>query len=459
MVEKGVAVCQSHGFVLRDTSGGVEVNRILQHGPKDLLKQDCLISIDGHNVSTSQDAMRRLDESVGSAQETVLEVSRGEGRVQEIVTVTMPCPQEKMAVSGNIRAVDEKPSFSFYRKDKKDGKSDQPHGPCAPSPPPPAVPEVPPAPEPSEAEKEKALGNEAFKDSLWEDAIKHFTAAIDLSPQPVPNTYYSNRAAAYLQAGKAKEALVDAVKSTEDHPEFAKGHYRAGQALLELGRNHEAVAALNRARMSDPNNVQIYGALSRAQAALAAAKNAQQEREADEAEKQQQAKLQQSQKPSVSGIKESSQAQTHADANASSTPSSKAPSKAAQRNAPPSNTGKASAPKAATLWGGDGGALGGGAAEEEAEKAKEEGNKAFAKGNFALAAENFTLAINLDPNNHVYYANRSAALLKMGKLEDALDDADRAIKLNRLYAKGHYRKGQALAVIGRSVLSVLCLEI
>ena len=110
---------------------------------------------------------------------------------------------------------------------------------------------------------------------------------------------------------------------------------------------------------------------------------------------------------------------------------------------------KPSASKSASLWGGDGGAVGGAPADEEAEKAKEEGNKAFAKGNFALAAESFTLAINLDPNNHVYYANRSAALLKMGKLEDALDDADRAIKLNRFYAKAHYRKGQALAVIGR----------
>ena len=87
---------------------------------------------------------------------------------------------------------------------------------------------------------------------------------------------------------------------------------------------------------------------------------------------------------------------------------------------------------------------GGGVADDEAEKAKEEGNKAFSKGDFALAAENFTLAINLDPNNHVYHANRSAALLKMGKLEDALEDADRTIKLKPLYAKGHYRKGQVM---------------
>ena len=46
MVEKGVAVCQSHGFVLRDASGGVEVSRLLPHGPQDLLKNDCIITVD-----------------------------------------------------------------------------------------------------------------------------------------------------------------------------------------------------------------------------------------------------------------------------------------------------------------------------------------------------------------------------------------------------------------------------
>ena len=272
MVEKGIAVCQSHGFVLRDAGGGVEVSRILPHGPMGLQKGDGLIAVDGHSVTSSEDAMRRLEGSIGSAPETELEVSRGEGRVQEIMKVLMPCPQEKVAEESVV--AEEKPAFSFYRKDRKESNTNKPDGPStpSPSPPAPAAPEASPAPEPSEAEKEKTLGNQAFKDSLWDDAIKHFTAAIDLAPQPVPNTYYSNRAAAYLQAGKAKEALVDAVKSTEGHPDFAKGHYRAGQALLDLGRNHEAVAALNRARMCDPNNVQIYGALSRAQAALAAAK-------------------------------------------------------------------------------------------------------------------------------------------------------------------------------------------
>jgi tetratricopeptide (TPR) repeat protein len=473
MVEKGIAVCQSHGFVLRDAGGGVEVSRILPHGPVDLQKGDGLIAVDGHNVTTSEDAMRRLEGSIGSATETELEVSRGEGRVQEIMKITMPCPQEK-AAEGSVVA-EEKPAFSFYRKDRQESKTDKPDGPStpSPSPPAPAAPEVSPAPEPSEAEKEKALGNQAFKDSLWDDAVKHFTAAIDLAPQPVPNTYYSNRAAAYLQAGKAKEALVDAVKSTEGHPDFAKGHYRAGQALLELGRHHEAVAALNRARMCDPNNVQIYGALSRAQAALAAAKNAQEEKyeeEREEARRRQQPAAK-CDAPSAPGIKDATQA-----LDATKAASSETGSRAARRNAQPAQdvgagpggagaglkgwgsgerkkaSSAASSAKAGSLWGGEGGVAGSGGADEEAEKAKEEGNKAFSKGEFALAAENFTLAINLDPNNHVYYANRSAALLKMGKLEDALDDADGAIRLNPLYAKGHYRKGQVMALLFYSTL-------
>jgi tetratricopeptide (TPR) repeat protein len=488
MVESGIAVCHSHGFALRNAAGGVVVSRILPGGPADLQKDDTLVSVDGASVATAEAAMRSLEASIGVAQENVLEVSRGSGRVQEIVTVTIPCPPEKKA-GGGIAPEAEKPTFSFYRKDKEPKKTESAPAAepttnesapaaeptpasAAPGAPAPAAPDAPPAPEPTDAEQEKALGSQAFKDGNWEGAIKHFTAAIDLSSKPVPNTYYSNRAAAYLQAGKPQEALVDAVKSTEGHSDFAKGHYRAGQALLELGRHQEAVAALNRARMSDPSNVQINGALSRAQAALAAAQNAKEEEEEESEDKQ--PRHRRVPKQSASGLKEAQQ-----DFARAKEASSAAAAAAAKRNAPPpanqaalegkkvfngfgnrASEAKGASnvvpkTKAASMWGSG---SGGGMVVEEAEKAKEDGNKAFAKGDFALATENFTLAINLDPNNHVYYANRSAALLKMAKLDDALDDADRAIKINPLYAKGHLRKGQALAIIGRIDLAVTAME-
>ena len=421
MVEKGITVCQSHGFVLRTANGGVEVSRVLPHGPKDLQMEDSIVSINGKSVATAADAKRILDASIGVEQQTELEVSRGSGRVQEIVNVMMPCPAAQ-AEDGQIESGEKKKgAFSFARKDKTPDSKDEADACNSLAP---ATPDVQPAVELSEAEQEKTLGNQAFKDSLWEDAIMHFTAAIDLSPKPAPNTLYSNRAAAYLQAGKAKEALMDAVKSTEGFPDFAKGHYRAGQALLDLERHTEAIVALNRALQCDPNNVQIYGALSRAQNLLEAAQKAKEEAKEAAAEKKAQKEaaaakraLQLTQKQSASGIKEATQAFADAKTNDASRAA-----KTANRNAPPPPSHgvpteeeeptpkmggwgmgkKTQRNKKSTMWGDEAGVLGGGETEAEAEKAKEEGNKAFAKGDFALAAENFTLAINLDPNNHVY---------------------------------------------------------
>jgi tetratricopeptide (TPR) repeat protein len=512
MVEKGIVVCHSHGFALRNVVGGVQVSRILPGGPVDLQKEDVLVSVDGASVATAEAALRNLEASIGAAQENVLEVSRGSGRVQEIVTVTIPCPSEKKS-DGDIAPAEEKPAFSFYRRDKEGSKNESapPAEPkpasTAPGTPAHAAPDAPPAPEPTDeersAEQEKALGSQAFKDENWQGAVAHFTAAIELSPKPVPHTYYSNRSAAYLEAGKAQDAtksadkkleyltqaLLDAIKSTQGQSNFAKGHYRAGQALLELGRHQEAVAALNHARMSDPSNVQIQLALSRAQAALAAEQNAKEEEKEEKEEEKEKSKPQRRvPKQSPSGIKEAQQdfaKAKEASKEAWPVPNRNAPALKDQVSAPskwgdtrdgkkifqqgglgkekegnqpksaPNPSAKA-APKATSMWGGDG--SGGCGGVQEAEKAKEDGNKAFAKGEFLLAVEHFTLAINLDPTNHVYHANRSAALLKMCRLEDALEDADRAIKINPLYAKGHFRKGQALAVIGRVDLAVAAME-
>jgi Tetratricopeptide repeat len=43
----------------------------------------------------------------------------------------------------------------------------------------------------------------------------------------------------------------------------------------------------------------------------------------------------------------------------------------------------------------------------------------------------------------VYYSNRSAALANLGRFEDALSDAKRAVKLKPGWVKGHARAGAA----------------
>ena len=58
--------------------------------------------------------------------------------------------------------------------------------------------------------------------------------------------------------------------------------------------------------------------------------------------------------------------------------------------------------------------------DKAAEEAKTRGNAFFAKGDFLHAAQCFTEAINLSPNNHLYLTNRSAALLKLARLEEVI---------------------------------------
>ena len=440
MVEKGLVVCASHGFVLRDVKGGgIEICRLLPHAPASVCCNDSLIGVDGQAVASAAAARQRLEASVGVAEETTLEISRGAGRVQEVLTVTMPCPVH-VAVDGcDIEQAAAKPAFSFasgeqLRRDKHRDKGNAQDAPA------PAAPS--PGAEHAEHAAAKERGTQAFKDGLWEDAITHFSAAIEAAPAPVPHTYYSNRAAAFLSAGKYSEALRDAVKSTEGHADFAKGHYRAGQALLELKRLPEAVAALHRARMSDPTNVQICGALSRAQAALAQAQQAESNDDGDVsapvASNAGARRAGTAARGSVheaaqhlGAAKEAAAAAGAADAGGrqgedagaakmrgwgSGGTRSKAKQQAEKEAAARSDAIFAVDPGAPAAPGGAGGAGGAGQGERtEAEEAKQEGNKAYAAGNFALAAEHFTLAVNLDPNNHVYYGNRSAALLDMAR--------------------------------------------
>jgi len=80
---------------------------------------------------------------------------------------------------------------------------------------------------------------------------------------------------------------------------------------------------------------------------------------------------------------------------------------------------------------------------------KTAGNVALQAGKISEAIANYTKAINLDGSNHVYYSNRSAAYLKKGEGNNALDDATSCIALNPQFPKGYSRKGAALHALKR----------
>ncbi|KAJ1990206.1 Hsp90 cochaperone [Dimargaris cristalligena] len=84
-----------------------------------------------------------------------------------------------------------------------------------------------------------------------------------------------------------------------------------------------------------------------------------------------------------------------------------------------------------------------------ADELKQIGNQQFSSGQFAEAIDTFTKAIELAPENHVLYSNRSAAYASTKQYADALTDAEKTIQLKPDWAKGYSRKGAALFGLDR----------
>ena len=85
-----------------------------------------------------------------------------------------------------------------------------------------------------------------------------------------------------------------------------------------------------------------------------------------------------------------------------------------------------------------------------AEEFKVQGNEAFKKGEYDKAIGLYQKAIELDPQNHVLYSNKSGALINVGKFQEALDDSEQCLKLSPQFSKGYQRKGTALENLGKT---------
>jgi len=87
--------------------------------------------------------------------------------------------------------------------------------------------------------------------------------------------------------------------------------------------------------------------------------------------------------------------------------------------------------------------------KEKAVEVKNKGNAAFQANNFTDAIKFYSEAIQLDPTDHTFFTNRSASYAGLNDHKKALDDANEAIKLNKNWMKGHYRRGAALFALGQ----------
>ncbi|XP_030322667.1 small glutamine-rich tetratricopeptide repeat-containing protein beta isoform X2 [Calypte anna] len=86
---------------------------------------------------------------------------------------------------------------------------------------------------------------------------------------------------------------------------------------------------------------------------------------------------------------------------------------------------------------------------EKADQLKDEGNNHMKEENYDAAVDCYTRAIELDPNNAVYYCNRAAAQSKLNKYSEAIKDCKRAIAIDPKYSKAYGRMGLALTSVNK----------
>ncbi|KAI1883165.1 hypothetical protein AGOR_G00242410 [Albula goreensis] len=90
----------------------------------------------------------------------------------------------------------------------------------------------------------------------------------------------------------------------------------------------------------------------------------------------------------------------------------------------------------------------------EAERLKTEGNEQMKAENFSAAVEFYTKAIEINPQNAVYFCNRAAAYSKLGNYAGAVQDCEQAIGIDPSYSKAYGRMGLALASLNKHTEAV-----
>ncbi|RWW64814.1 hypothetical protein BHE74_00027917 [Ensete ventricosum] len=337
------------------------------------------------------------------------------------------------------------------------------------------------------SEDAKAKGNAAFAAGRFEDAIRHFSEAIDLAP--ANHVLYSNRSAAYASLQRYDVALADARKTVELNPGWAKGYSRLGAAHLGLGDADQAIAAYEKGLEIDPANEALKAGHADARAASTLSRGPIPPHGASPFGKIFQgpelwAKLTADpttrgylQQPDFMKMIQDVQKNPNNINIYLSDPrmmqvigvllnvKMRAPTDEMEREFTepeqvkprPEPAKKASAPEPApeSME----------VPEEEkesrekkaeAQKKKEAGNAAYKKKDFETAIQHYTRAMELDDQDISYITNRAAVYLEMGKFEECIKDCDKAVERGRelhsdfkMIARALTRKGTALVKLAK----------
>ncbi|KAG8369075.1 hypothetical protein BUALT_Bualt15G0112500 [Buddleja alternifolia] len=105
-----------------------------------------------------------------------------------------------------------------------------------------------------DANSEKELGNEYFKQKKFNEAIDCYSRSIALSPTAVA---YANRAMAYIKIRRFQEAENDCTEALNLDDRYIKAYSRRSTARKELGKLKESIDDAEFALRLEPQNQEI----------------------------------------------------------------------------------------------------------------------------------------------------------------------------------------------------------
>jgi len=312
------------------------------------------------------------------------------------------------------------------------------------------------------AEAHKAQGNEEYKKGDYAAAVVHYSRAIDEYPEEP--SYYGNRAASRMMEGEWKPALDDALKATQLDPSFTKGYLRAGKCYVKLGDFVRAKMQYEKAMDLEPNNAdakkelhlvtKVQSEIDQGKRLLDQGKYMEAVRTFAEVLSEVEASL-----PvmvlkarALLGLGQHDQASKIASLVLRQEPHnveallvrgkalfrSGALDHAATHFAQALRLDPDFSPAREALK-----------IVRAVERAKKDGNDAFAAGNYTAAVESYTAALQADIKEETptvraqLFCNRAAALELLSKLEEAVQDCNRALSLDANYLKAYLRRARA----------------
>mmetsp|Transcript_35516 Transcript_35516/g.115652 ORF Transcript_35516/g.115652 Transcript_35516/m.115652 type:complete len:154 (-) Transcript_35516:138-599(-) len=117
------------------------------------------------------------------------------------------------------------------------------------------------------AEQLKTDGNAAFREARYAEAVRLYSAAVELEPEN--GVLFSNRSGALTALASYDLALADADRCTALRPDWPKGFARRAAALHGLRRFALAVNAYDAALALDPSDGILVTARRQSSFALA----------------------------------------------------------------------------------------------------------------------------------------------------------------------------------------------